>query len=321
MIKNCGRVSGIALAIMSAVWIVWQFAHQQAWSHLSDPAVWERLGAGILIGVPVYLAGLCLIAFAWCRLQNDVSIERTSYRCLFAVYATSQFAKYMPGNIGHYVGRHLLLRGRGHGHAAIVFGTLAEAAMLIVAAGAWSFPVLVRWWPGLAWPGGRWICFGMGWLLVLVGLFLLRWFARTRVPLLHRLPLIRPWRVAALFPLYGLFFLAMSLAVALPAHALGLASTSFFSFAVAVAASWMVGFLIVGAPAGIGVREAALLLLLQGQLAREDILLLAAAFRVISFVADLFMLLIGAVLMARTPDQRAGGDRSIPKERSGQMGG
>ena len=54
--------------------------------------------------------------------------------------------------------------------------------------------------------------------------------------------------------------------------------------------------MVVGAPAGIGVREAIFIALLHGQMAESDILLLAAGFRIATFSGDMLFLLLGILL-------------------------
>jgi uncharacterized membrane protein YbhN (UPF0104 family) len=69
------------------------------------------------------------------------------------------------------------------------------------------------------------------------------------------------------------------------------------------AAAWLVGFVTPGAPAGIGVREAALVALLSPITGNEIGLAAAALSRIMSVVGDAVVTLIGAALyyMARDP--------------------
>ena len=88
----------------------------------------------------------------------------------------------------------------------------------------------------------------------------------------------------------------MALALMVPAQALPLPSSMWLALPATAAASWMAGYLVVGAPAGIGVREFVFLVLLTGHLPEADILLLAAAFRVITFGGDCLLLLVGVAM-------------------------
>lgn len=284
------------LASAGCCWVVWQFVHSGGWLRLTAPGAWSSLGWRVLAGVPIYLAGLSLVATAWCLLQNTLSESLAPYRQLFAVYATTQFAKYTPGNIGHYLGRHLWLRKQGLGHAELLVGTLGEAALLVTAALAWAAPTWTSWSRHLVWAPPLWLSLLFGWLLASSGLALVgalgqlghrfAWMAR-----------LRAWRLAILFPCYVAFFGCMTLALAWPAYVLSAGEMPLSLLAMAAAASWAAGFLVVGAPAGIGVREAVFVLLLRNYMAPDTALLLAAAFRVISFCGDLGLLLIGLIMV------------------------
>lgn len=263
--------------------------------------------------MPVYLLGLCFVAVAWCLLQNALLETPARIGQLFPVYATTQFAKYTPGNVAHYVGRHMLLRRIGLGHAALLFGTLAEATMLVAAASAWAWPALPQWHGHLVWSPPVAGCLLIAWLLICLGVVLLRGL-RARVRWLQTwTPPMRAAAIARVFPLYCAFFFCMALAMEVPAHALVQGGVPLPLLAMAAAASWVAGFFVIGAPAGLGVREAVFLLLLRGQLAQEDILVLAAIFRVISFAGDVALLFIGVVVtrlnFSGTGRGEAGADR------------
>lgn len=289
------RTLGALLACAGCIWVVWQFIHSGAWGRLVEAGQWAVLGWRMLVGVPIYLVGLCSIAAAWCLLQSALSERPAFYRQLFAIYATTQFAKYAPGNVAHYLGRHLWLRKQGFEHTKLLLGTLGEAVLLVAAATAWASPAWSGWQEHLAWTPPLWLSLSLGWLLVVVGLAGVQGVSR-----LHRrlawMSRLRPERVAALFPLYVAFFGCATLALAVPACAMNAGEVSLPLLAMATAASWVAGFLVIGAPAGVGVREAVFVLLLRGHAPPEGAVLLAAAFRVISFCGDFSLLLIGLVM-------------------------
>jgi len=84
--------------------------------------------------------------------------------------------------------------------------------------------------------------------------------------------------------------------------ALGLTSTTSPDFALLTAAftlAWAVGFVTPGAPAGIGVREALLLVVLSPTLGAADASLLTLALRVATTLGDILCFAIGMWLLAR----------------------
>jgi hypothetical protein len=285
------RLTGLLLGLVCLGWIFWRFAEGgvlQALLHAPERGIvaWRTLAA-----VPVYTLGLCFVGFAWVAIQSSLVPARLPKKRLFAVYATSQFAKYLPGNVGHFVTRHVLLRRLGLGHAALLAGTLIEAGMLVVAAALLATGALPAFAPGWS---GRVVAAA---IVVVVAISLQVAFAFHRRPEWHRwLPMHRPGYLLVAWPLQGVYFGIMALALMLPATALPLPSSMWLALPATVAASWIAGYLVVGAPAGIGVREFVFLVLLKGHLPEGDILLLAAAFRVITFGGDCLLLLVGVVM-------------------------
>ena len=90
--------------------------------------------------------------------------------------------------------------------------------------------------------------------------------------------------------------LALTLASA-PAYALPLAAN---------AASWLAGFVIIGAPAGLGVREATFVALAGAALGEGQALLLIGLFRVVTFLGDTLFLAAGALLLRLRRGARSG---------------
>jgi uncharacterized membrane protein YbhN (UPF0104 family) len=81
------------------------------------------------------------------------------------------------------------------------------------------------------------------------------------------------------------------------AHALAYPAVPFALIAAASAASWLAGFVVIGAPAGLGVREAAFVALAGPALGEDRALLLIGLFRVVTFLGDTLFLAAGAAAL------------------------
>ena len=79
--------------------------------------------------------------------------------------------------------------------------------------------------------------------------------------------------------------------------------------ALAYVTSWLAGYVTLGAPGGIGVREAALLLLLGGALGEAETLVLAIGLRVATTFGDVFLFGLSVAVQNRWA-QRA--DHDVP---------
>lgn len=296
MIKRWIRLAGTLLALAAMLSIVLEFARGGTWRQVIDSPYAGDLLLLALAGAPVYLVGLVAAGVAWWSAQSAYVTARPPLRPFFAVYAVTQFAKYLPSNVGHYVARHVLLRRYGVAHSALLMGTLTEAGFMVLAALVWSAAYLDVLIPRLG------VRISAGEMLLLAVLFIVAAISilqalRKCVPRLAELiPLCVPLRLVTVLPLHLLLFGMMALALMLAAQALPAASQIMFLLPGAAAASWVAGFLVIGAPAGIGVREAVFFALLRQQMPVSDILLLAAAFRIATFGGDVLFFLLGLAL-------------------------
>lgn len=284
------------LALFSVGWIVFRFVQTGVLTNVLASPHFDRLVGMVLGAIPVYAAGLACAGLAWWCMQAAFLVRRPALKPLFATYATTQFAKYLPGNVAHYIGRHLLLHRLGMSHRALLLATLGEAGFLVLASLVWAAGVLGTLLPWLnvsftAWQVllGEVVCLSAAYVC-------LQWWRHRYAAGQSWIPLHAPKWLLPVLPLQLMLFGAMALALMAPAHTLLQNSEDIWLLPAAAAASWVAGFLVVGAPAGIGVREMVFLALLHGRMPEPDILLLAAAFRLITFGGDVVILLLGIAL-------------------------
>lgn len=296
MRKRIVRVLGALLALLCMVFIVRQFAQAGTWQKIVDSPYAGRLLGLSLLAAPVYMIGLIAAGVAWWSAQSAYMSVRPPLRPLFAVYAVTQFAKYLPGNVGHYVGRHVLLRRYDMPHAALVMGTLTEAGFMVLAALVWAASNLHVLLPEAAVSLASWEMLLAETLALGALITVLQMCRRRSYHLNSLIPLKSPGRLLPVLPLHLALFAMMAAALMVPARALPVSDSVMLLLPGAAAASWVAGFLVIGAPAGIGVREAIFIALLRGQMAESDILLLAAGFRIATFGGDILFLLLGARL-------------------------
>jgi hypothetical protein len=249
-----------------------------------------ELAVAIGAGTLVYgLAGF-LLADAWRHLLGPGAGR--ARRHYYALYGRTQVAKYLPGNCFHFVGRQLLGRRLGHRHGALALASLAETALLLAVAGALSLPLLG---PELTAASAR----SPAWLVVVVlaaavapiAIVVRRRGAgrararsgmgaalRSVAPRLSRAGLL----YLAFFAIGGLTLWTLAAVVRAPdAPAIGLLAALS-----TMALAWWAGFVVPGAAAGVGVREAALVLTLEPQLGADGAVLVAVALRAVTTLGD-----------------------------------
>lgn len=141
---------------------------------------------------------------------------------------------------------------------------------------------------------------------MLIGVILVAGMLRRRIKL-HRavirkfvdaIPGLRPSLRS--LPLYIAGYALVGIAAAIIAASLApLQAQDWVLICGAYSLAWIIGFLIPGAPGGLGVRESALVLLLVGTFPRDVVLLIALLARLASVGADSFAFIIGLLLMRK----------------------
>jgi hypothetical protein len=271
--------------------------HGRAMLQLSlDPQGWS----GLVLGVGVSLASLLVNGLGLGAVLRWLGL-RPRWAELVQLYLSTNLRKYLPGGIWHLSSRvQRLRRPEGVLQAPASLGLALVGVLLdplLAAAAALSLISLAGWQGGLA--------------LVGVLPLLLLW-PRWLTPLLRRLELRQARRLhldteldpagnRALggYPLLPLLaqlafvllrfggFACCVLAFDLQANLDWQAWLSGFAVA------WTVGLLVPGAPGGLGVFEAALLLRLGGAIPEASLLAIALSYRLVVTLADL----IGAALV------------------------
>ncbi len=270
------------------------FVAREVWLRRESLGGWQP-GAGDLALVAglsaAYGLALFLLAWVWARLVTTLHSERLPDRVLFRSYTDSQIAKYLPGNVFHFVGRHLMLRAEGVRDAtlgravALELGLMLAAAACIVLAASLAVP-----WPGTT-ALGRMLNAAAAPGLALAGLLLLL----LLVPAGPAQP-VRRTLALCLLPAAG-FFTVMGLLAWIPlARIADLPAGSGIGGAVA---AWVAGFVTPGAPGGLGPREAAFVALFRDRTPPEAALLGMGLFRAVTLGGDILCFLLGRALFRR----------------------
>ena len=229
-----------------------------------------------------YGAGNLFLARAWWHVLNFFNVK-TSWAWAINVYGQSQLAKYIPGNIFHLAGRQALGMAAGLPPRPLVQSALWELGLLASAGFIFCLLILPLLLPTFA----PWISTI---LIVIVALILCAMAYRRFASEVARALM---WQIIFLFLSGVVFSGILALVVTTPTS---LPSVSVLSGAYVLA--WLAGFVTPGTPAGVGVREMALLFLLESQIAQADLLLCVVLGRVVTIGGDLLYFL-AVVLMKK----------------------
>lgn len=299
------RLLGYVLVAASLVFLALVGAEhaRTAFRIASGPASLGALtGAAGLYGLTQVIGGVSW----WLLVRGEA--ESVSPTASVRIVLGSNVAKYLPGNVGHYVGRVALARRMGIAAApavatlaiegvgnltmaltlglsglvaqALAGGLLSASARLerslgaldpLYLAGAVLFVVVaaVAWASAGHWSVGKWL----------------------RVP-----RSVRPRTLAVCLVAYGVNFVLMGCGAALLAHGfLGLREIPVWLLTGSFALAWAAGFVVPGSPGGLGVREAVLVAQLGPAMGAGSALSLAVVLRLATVTGDAVGFGVGAL--------------------------
>lgn len=275
---------GGLVLIASCLFLAWQV--MAVWQQLPQLSVSATFIWAVAVASAAYTGMLSLLAVAWWRLVQAVLPDKhlPLGEC-WRIFMRTQAPKYLPGNIFHYIGRMELMQRRDIARTTITLSLLHESFLLMTAAlllGA------VGLWQTVLGEGEIMGHFALIAFACLAALPLLWFLQRRRV---------RDWGGTgtpgqawlAAGALYGLFFLLMAAILWLLAQLAGHALPIALCLAAATV-PWLLGFVTPGAPGGLGVREAAMFMLLKPVMTPADGLLLVLALRLVTLFGDLWAL-------------------------------
>ena len=279
--RRLGLAVGWLAVGLSFVFIGMQVRQGLDWDLVLDRL--QPLALAIAIGTLIYgLAGF-LLAEAWRQLLSGEPTARPASR-YHAVYGRTQIAKYLPGNLFHFAGRQWLGRGLGHTQTTLALASVAETVLLVAVASALALPLAGERLGGL--PAAALL---LGLALIVAALL---W---RRLP-----PALRLSRASLL---YAMFFMVAGGILWLLVLSLdgGQGTPGPWIDVSALALAWIAGFATPGAAAGIGVREAVLIMLLDDRLGSEVSLTVALALRLVTTCGDVIFFALALVLRPDPP--------------------
>lgn len=274
----------------------------------------------VLVATFLAIAGYVLIypftGAAWSVLLRRQAVYRSTGE-LTQLLSFTQVSRYVPGNVAQHVSRALLGIRRGIPPRAYVVCILQETGLTVCASVVTGAVMLAVSGAPLA-KGGlavHWLVYFSAMVCaacVLLACLDIRPGGERRSGLWRRLvewsggtPGFRATCQA--MPYYIGNYLVVGTGLWMIARALGIGHEVGFALATAVfSLSWILGFLVPGAPAGLGAREGLMVLMLQGHGADEQVLLLTLLVRVVSIAGDALAFLASLCFMGGTT--RSGGD-------------
>ena len=309
------RPLGVIVLVASVAWVVGRIV--EAGSEIASWSPPPGTLVVVTLACAVSAASMWLTVGVWMRALDVTASDAASgpaRRSLVCIHALSQIVKYLPGNVFHLAGRHVATTAALGGASWVVVraavieaGLLAAAAVMtasafLVAADGETTSEALRLVPQ---PIGPW---GGGFLLIAAasGLVVM---ARSRTG--TRSVELRHGFAGAAWGV-GFFVVQGAILATLLRVVTGVWIGAAF---VAAPIAWLLGFVVPGAPAGLGVREAVLIAMLSGVASEPDAVLATLIFRFVNVAGDLLffgsaVLLAGGMARARLLSSPPPADRA-----------
>jgi uncharacterized membrane protein YbhN (UPF0104 family) len=270
---------------------------------LSQPVnIWILVGLALLFAVQLMLG-----SYVWHRLLALASGEKNQFWPVYVIYSRANLAKYMPGNVMHYAGRNLLGERLGLKQAHILTASAMELILTVLSAVLYSlvfsFSYLRQAVQVILNNRAYSIVFGILIVLGCAAVAMLVFFAIKSEKVRHYLQTFLSW-LAMLESLLAIFcycatFLANGIInLILIRFVLGveISPEAVFPILGLTTISWLAGYVIPGAPGGIGIRESISILLMSPLVGSESIAVVAILQRVVNVLGDILMYFIGVLL-------------------------
>ncbi len=306
--KKTYQVAGLILVITASIYFFIYLIEN--WSKLPEN-IFELKQIPTLVAVTLcYLSCFIITSKAWYTLLYSVG-EKPKLLQLITIILLSQFAKYLPGNFAHHIGRVVLARNAVVSNNSIAITMILEIILVILAACVVA-AIAISFAQSISIP--QFMDVPTLWkvsiftLIILLGLtfiYLSKSNFKKAIMSQFRFSKATPhntW-VSKIQSLIKCFFF-YTVNFLLLGAILYLLTASFFSnfqasywlltglFSIA----WVLGFITPGAPAGLGVREAILVTALDPIYGASVALSLTLSLRIVTTVGDGLGFLIGLLL-------------------------
>lgn len=254
-----------------------------------------------------YVAVVFISSYAWKTTLQFINKGRISLKEITGVYVKSNIGKYLPGNVMHFAGRNILAGKLGFKQLDITFCTIIEIIMLIFTDFILSFifamknfkTVLIFLYSKIN-PS---IVYGVATALILL-IILVSWILikKSRFVENYRHLFTKDFLklLLKLFCIYSVTLIISGVFLVMILKLIFGYNITVHMFMITISAytiSWVSGYIVPGAPGGIGVRESVLLLMLEPLYTKDIALLASILLRITSILGDLIAFLLEPLII------------------------
>ncbi len=253
---------------------------------------WVFWGSFLVSLGSIFVATLLLpVAYSYILSQLHKEFKATDHKIVWPIYGVTQLLKYLPGNVFHFVGRQLQLSKLSISHAVIGNTSLIEMMSQAIVAGAISIVIAKARFASilesLNLNSNQLAILGFGALGATAAAAWIVYFLKSK-----NISIGLKF-IAGVFFIHGCYFIISSIGFWLILKSLDFDSVHLNDAVLIFSIAWLLGAIMPGASAGIGVREA-VILALGLYLLGDDLSLAAILLRVNTVLGDLGLWMISS---------------------------
>ena len=283
-----------------------------------SPATVAALSAAVALYSLTLLLGGCAWSLLLCKRHNTDQLATILWISL-----TTQLAKYLPGNVGHIIGRFALAKMRGFDTIRLGISVTLETMLVIPAA---LFFAVIAFLSDERLTGllrsTRDTLLEEGLISAALGAVAITAFAFYMAMRISRrfsgfikdaiVQAPSPATLTLCLMVYGANYLLVGLSTLIVAQGvLGKDGGDLLILAGIFAIAWLPGFLTPGSPGGLGIREAVLLTGLTPLFGASTALVLALLLRLVTTLGDVVGFVMGHAIYWKTRHQRFSPDADV----------
>lgn len=310
------KTVGILLVLVALFFVFEKIWANRQW--FLEGRITKHILVVIVIGSFIYALSSFLLSTAWGRFLVWLGASNKTIKYAHAIYARTQIAKYVPGNVFHYAGRHVLGSRVGIGHGPLAGAAIYEIAGLLVASS--SLAII-----GIVFYGGNQTKTSVLSLSLIFFITLVVPVILNKV--IIKFPKLRSFNfqdkrineiIMGLVPtylLYAVFFLISGGVLFEVVHAVSdIANIRQLGYVITTfAVSWIAGNVTPGASAGVGIREAIMVVSFTNLFGEPQSIFIALIFRMITVMGDFIYFLTSFAVRLDFVGMEAGNSGHLTK--------
>lgn len=250
--------------------------------------------------IVIYAGAIICMSIPWRSMVYLITGQKIAFQEVAEVSTRANVMKYIPGNIFQYIGRNSLAVNKGLKHSDVALSTLMDVIInlgsvflltlifSVQTLSLWIRQYMQAWHIGVIIGGAFAVIGALIWLRkMFYSKFQEVWdriFCKNGIIIICMNVVV----YAGLCILTTAVYMVVLMVLERSLYTIDVC----FMMAGAILVSWILGFITPGAPGGIGVREAVLIVLLEGIISEDAIILGVVVNRVVSILGDLLAMVI-----------------------------